>query len=303
METHTINRLLAGLTVLMLLGGCTNGENRDGWYNGSLETDPVRITAPAAGKLLAVIVDEGDFLKKGQLVAVIDTAQLVLKRDQINLQMNSVAGNRRLFEARKQETQARLDRTNDLLKRTRVLANAGSATQQKVLELETEARVLEAKIQHINEQMNLLEPRLSQLENSLEQIVLQLEDAVLIAPASGLVLTRYKQTGEWVAPGLPIVEMANLGIMTAKVFVEETHLTQVKVGESLPVRIDGIDETLTGTVKRIASRAEFTPKFIQTGESRTSLVYAVDIGVADTKHRLKIGMPVDVRLFDSAVTE
>ncbi|MCI0693729.1 HlyD family efflux transporter periplasmic adaptor subunit [candidate division KSB1 bacterium] len=84
--------------------------------------------------------------------------------------------------------------------------------------------------------------------------------------------------------------------MWTKVYVSETYLPQIKIGQPAQVKIDGTDQTLEGTVAWISAKAEFTPKNILTEESRTALVYAVKINIENPTRVLKHGMPVSIVL-------
>ncbi|PLX31038.1 MAG: secretion protein HlyD, partial [Ignavibacteria bacterium] len=124
----------------------------------------------------------------------------------------------------------------------------------------------------------------------------QLRDAEIVSPLDGRVLVRYTDAGELLAPGSPVCEIADLSDMWTKIYISETQLHMVKLGQHVKVRIDGSDDVLAGTVSWISSTAEFTPKTILTEETRTSLVYPVKVRVPNNDQLLKIGMPVTVTL-------
>jgi HlyD family secretion protein len=117
-----------------------------------------------------------------------------------------------------------------------------------------------------------------------------------INPVAGLVLEKYKQAGEVVAPGQPLYKIANIDQLTLRAYISGDQLSSVKVGDEVTVRFDGhggIAET-SGTVSWIATQAEFTPKIIQTREERVNLVYAMKV-LVENDGRLKIGMPGEVK--------
>ncbi|MGH7600578.1 MAG: HlyD family secretion protein, partial [bacterium] len=134
------------------------------------------------------------------------------------------------------------------------------------------------------------------LEAQAKLLRRQIEDALVKAPVSGTITTRYYDAGETIPPNAPMVEIVDLSKMWAKVYVSETYLPSIKIGQPAQIKIDGSGQTLNGDVAWISAKAEFTPKNILTQESRTSLVYAVKITVNNPERILKHGMPVVIML-------
>src|SRR5690606_28030076 len=116
-------------------------------------------------------------------------------------------------------------------------------------------------------------------------------------PIAGTVLYRSVEPGEFAAPGAPLVTVADLEHLTLTVYVPEDRYGQILLGESYPVTVDSYpSEIFTGTVSHIADRAEFTPRNVQTTDSRKTTVFAVKLDLAQNGGKLKPGMPADVNL-------
>jgi HlyD family secretion protein len=115
----------------------------------------------------------------------------------------------------------------------------------------------------------------------------------LAAPVGGIILERTIHAGELAAPGAPLLTLANLDEVTLTVYVPEAELGQVSLGQTVEVTVDAYEDAFTGQVSHIASRAEFTPKNVQTQEERVHMVFAVKIRLDNADHRLKPGMPAD----------
>lgn len=116
-------------------------------------------------------------------------------------------------------------------------------------------------------------------------------------PIAGTVLYRSVEPGEFAAPGAPLVTVADLEHLTLTVYVPEDRYGQILLGESYPVTVDSFpSEIFTGTVSHIADRAEFTPRNVQTTDSRKTTVFAVKLDLAQNGGKLKPGMPADVNL-------
>jgi HlyD family secretion protein len=124
-----------------------------------------------------------------------------------------------------------------------------------------------------------------------------LSDAVVKSPLDGVVLLKIREAGEMTMAGQPIVRLGDLDRKWLRVYVAETQISRVKLGQDAEVMVDAEPRrTFPGTVTEISQEAEFTPKNVQTREQRTKLVYGVNIEMADPDNELKPGMPADARI-------
>jgi HlyD family secretion protein len=139
--------------------------------------------------------------------------------------------------------------------------------------------------------------RVETAQGALAAAEKRLRDAVVKAPLSGTALLKIREPGETVSPGQPIVRLANLGDMWLRVYVPETDMHRVKLGQAAEVMIDGAPgKAYKGRVTEIAQEAEFTPKNVQTREQRVKLVFGVKVSVENPERELKPGMPADARI-------
>ena len=131
------------------------------------------------------------------------------------------------------------------------------------------------------------------------KLIIKFKKCKIINSVNGTVLTKYAEPKEITSFGKPLYKIADLSTMQLRVYVSETQLSEIKIGQEVTVKIDaGKDmKSLKGTISWIASEAEFTPKIIQTKEERVALVYAVKLDVINDGS-LKIGMPAEM-WFDS----
>ena len=138
---------------------------------------------------------------------------------------------------------------------------------------------------------------IGQAEANLTLIDTQMAKLTISAPMDGVVLTRNVEPGEFIQPGAVALTMANLNELTITVYVPETRLNEIKLGQQASVTIDvasGESPVFPAEVVHIADEAEFTPRNVQTVEGRSATVYAVKLKVTDSEGKLKIGMPADV---------
>ncbi len=138
---------------------------------------------------------------------------------------------------------------------------------------------------------------LAQAQATVEAAKAALDKYRVEAPVDGLVDDTHVRVGEVVRPGSSVVTMVDFTDTYVTVYVPEPELPRVKLGQTAQVFIDGRPgQPFVGRVRRIASQAEFTPKYVQTVEERTRTVFAVEIALENREGILKPGMPVDAKI-------
>jgi HlyD family secretion protein len=141
--------------------------------------------------------------------------------------------------------------------------------------------------------------KLQQAEAALESARIRLGYATIYAPLSGTVLSKNIEPGEYVAPGTPVVTMANLEQVWLRAYIDERDIGsgRVKWGQKVEVTTDTYpDKVYPGHIRFISSESEFTPKSVQTQKERVRLVYRIRIAIDNPEKELKPGMPADVRI-------
>lgn len=119
------------------------------------------------------------------------------------------------------------------------------------------------------------------------------------SPLDGVVLYRSVEPGEVAAAGAPLVTVADLGDLSLTVYVPEDRYGRIVLGETYPVTVDSFPgEVFTGTVRHISDKAEFTPRNVQTTDSRKTTVFAIRLDLPAESGKLKPGMPADVQFPD-----
>ena len=136
--------------------------------------------------------------------------------------------------------------------------------------------------------------QLDQATAGLQLAQLQLSYCTVSAPATGVVLTKALDAGETAAPGKTLATIGRLDELTVTVYVPESQIGRVKVGQKAKLTTDSSTSTFACTVAAVASEAEFTPAQVETKDQRVKLVYAVKLSLADSSGTLKPGMPADV---------
>jgi HlyD family secretion protein len=139
--------------------------------------------------------------------------------------------------------------------------------------------------------------RVAQAKAALEAAETRLDYTTVVSPLTGLVLSKNIEPGEYVAPGTPVVTVADLEHIWLRAYISETDLGRVKVGQKVRVSTDTYrGRVYEGHISFIASQAEFTPKNVQTEKERVKLVYRVKVDVKNPSMELKPGMPADAEI-------
>jgi HlyD family secretion protein len=297
MPSHRVDgrARVAAAAVLLMVAACRHAEEPDAY--GNFEATETVVSAETPGALLWFTPMEGQQVAPGNLLGVIDTAQLALERAQASAQ--SAAVRSRVSESGRQVEVLAVQRdfARRAYERTRRLFNEHAATAQQLDQTEGEYRTLGQQIAAARVQQQSAAGDARASDARVAQLTEHISRSRVLAPLPGTVLATYARKGEYVQPGQPLFRIANLDSMTLRAYVTEPQLTQLKIGQRVQVSVDraGSDRlVLPGTVTWIASKAEFTPTPVQTRDERADLVYAVKIWVVNRSGALKIGMPADV---------
>lgn len=281
---------------LLTLFSCTEQNDRADGY-GNFEATETTISAESNGKLMAFNVEEGQQLTQGSFIGYIDTIPLALKREQLAVSKELIASKSRGVLSQINVLNAQLEAAEVNKVRVENLIKENAGTQKQLDDINGEMAVIRQQIKSIEIQNAPVMTELKSIDVQIKQINDQIEKSKIINPIDGTVLVKYAEPNEVTAFGKPLYKIANISILELRVYVSETQLSSIKIGQEVEVKIDTNEamESLTGTITWVASEAEFTPKIIQTKEERVALVYAVKVKVKNDG-RLKIGMPAEMNL-------
>lgn len=290
-------RHILGLSIIFFsLVSCGNSNGKADGY-GNFEATEITISAENNGKLMQFNVDEGDVLKKEQLVGYIDTIPLSLKKDQLIVSKDVITSKSKGVLSQISVLNAKLKTAKTNKTRVENLIKDNAATQKQLDDVNGEIDVIKNQIRSVEIQNAPVVNELKNIDVQLQQLDNQIQKSKIVNPVNGTVLTKYAEPNEVTAFGKPLYKIADLSTMQLRVYVSETQLPNLKIGQNVTVKIDDQDgmKSYDGTISWIASEAEFTPKIIQTKEERVALVYAVKIDVKNDGS-LKIGMPAEMWL-------
>ncbi len=318
-------RFLSGhfaICFLTLLVCCKGEEDKNRISaSGTIEAVEVTISSKLSGQVEKVNVREGDNIKAGEMLAVIDSSSLGIQLEQAEAgtelaeaQLELVLKGARAEDIRQAEealkqAEANLAVAEQDWQRLRTLAERESATQKQ--RDDAEARYKVAFAQHETakqalekarklarpEEIRAARARLNQASAARDLIKKSIADSTILSPISGIVTHKIVEAGEFVVPGSPILTVADLANVHLEIYVPEKELGRIRLGQSAEVKIDSFpDGVFTGKVIFISPEAEFTPKNVQTKEERVKLVFRVKIEIPNPEYILKPGMPADAVL-------
>ncbi|GAB3315484.1 HlyD family efflux transporter periplasmic adaptor subunit [Larkinella ripae] len=283
---------------------------------GNFEAVETIVSAEATGALQTLAIEEGQTLKAGQTVGQIDPLQLQLRKFQLLASQRAVSSRSPNVQAQLSPYEQQLAVQEQQLKtlqrektRTQNLIAAGAAPTKQLDDLVAQIDVTERQMALIRQQRAAQQSALSTqrsgtlseeapLQEQIRQIDDQIKKATIVNPAAGTVTIKFAEPGEVVSYGKPLYKVADLGQITLRAYISGDQLVRVKTGQPVKVLVDapnGQFREYAGTVSWVSSKAEFTPKVIQTKDERVNLVYALKIKVKNDGG-LKIGMPGEVRL-------
>ncbi len=236
---------------------------------GNVDVRQVDLGFRVSGRVNEIYFEEGDLVKPGTLLGVLDKQPYL---DQI-----------RQAHANLESIKASLTNADILLKRRHELISDGSVAQEDLDNAQANKFVLEAN--------------LASAEANLAIAMTNLEFTEVFAPTKGTILTRIREPGTVVNPGDPIYTLSIVSPVWVRAFVPEIHLGDIYPGMPAEIHTDTPHGPVyTGKVGFISPVAEFTPKTVETTQLRTDLVYRLRIYADNPDEGLRQGMPVTINL-------
>ena len=316
-----MKRIIVILLVSLFLYNC-NGNNKNVINeSGTIEATEVVISSQVAGKVLNILEDEGAKVNAGDTILVIDKESLELQhkqavavRDMAKAQYDLlVKGARKEDIAQAEEglkqaeanfnlAKINKERMENLFKGQAITKNQydDAATRFEVAQAQYKsAKENYAKIKNISrpEEISQAKANFEKADAAVGLIEKGLRDCSVTSPINGFVVKKFVEAGETVSMMSSLVKVSDLSSVKLSIYISETDLGKVKLGQKVEVTVDAFPNKIyDGVVEFISPEAEFTPKNIQTKDERTKLVFEVKIRIPNPKFELKAGMPADASI-------
>lgn len=302
------------------------------FYSGTIETTQAKLSFQAPGRVLQVYVQEGQTVKKGQVIAELDRAEYASRCEQARANLDRAQKAKQqtetAFEISKKTLPAEVARAQAAVKSARVSLTDAEKNYRRYEDLFSKSVVTEQEYDTLKLRYDVALARLAESESvlalargnlsridaarddiataaaqvdvaraALSQTAIQLEYTSLRSPVDGVVTSRNIEPGETVNIGREVITIADLNRVDLKIYVDETTIGRVRPGQKADVMVDTFPgKTYPGVVSFVSPEGEFTPKIIQTQKERVKLVYLVKVSIPNPNHELKAGMPADARL-------
>jgi HlyD family secretion protein len=289
--------------------------------SGNIEAHESLVSFKVQGRILDLLVEEGQSVERGTLLARLENADYrqKVRIDEANVHVRqsslalTLAGTRE--QERKASQQTMLDAQADLQQkkldydRAQHLFSKDAISAQDRDLAETALKRAEAIFQAAQqrydqavegsrkEDIAIARANLGEANANLGLSRVNLDYTILYAPSAGVITVRQAEVGEVVSPGTPVVTLADLDHIWLRAYIAETDLGRIRWGQDTTVTTDTYPgKQYHGRVSFIASTAEFTPKSVQTYKERVTLVYRIKIDIENPNYELKPGMPADAHL-------
>ncbi|MCU7697466.1 HlyD family efflux transporter periplasmic adaptor subunit [Acinetobacter sp. AYS6] len=326
-------KVIAGVLVIMAVGligfwawNYNNKKQSDSFLTlyGNVDIRQVSLAFEQSGRIQKLLVQEGDKVQTGQLLATLNSDALQIQAKQAQAQLKAQketiikqevgARPEEITQARAQlaSAQAELDKTDKNLQRLQVLVSStdGRAISQQELDYaKSNQQSAQAAVRERQASLELLikgtrqedrEATKAQYEvtqANLDLINYNLTQTELKSPVNAVVRARLQEVGDMTTAQKAVYTLALTDPKWIRVYVNEQDLSSIKLGGTAQVIRDSYPhQPINGKIGYISSVAEFTPKTVQTEEIRTTLVYEVRVYVNDPNDRLKMGQPVTVKI-------
>ena len=289
--------------------------------SGIIETTDVTISSRAAGNIVAMKVREGDNVRAGDTLFVVDDTDLRLQKAQLlagvdiaKYQYDLVRNGARaedIAQAEEGMRQAKisLDNSDDDVRRYRELLDVGSISEKDYRNIETRrdvarrqynaARLAYEKLRNGSRTEDLSAARAREEQAVAQAAIIdkKIADCVVLSPVDGVITRKGVEEGEFVNTGTGVLTVTDDDLVKLKIYVAEDELGKVKLGAPAELKIDTYDDRrYTGKVTYISPTAEFTPKNVQTRDDRVKLVFEVHIEAPNRNGDLKAGITAEARV-------
>ena len=265
--------------------------------NGRLETIQVDITAKYGGRVMDIDVQEGDMVKKGQLLATLDTKELDAQLKVALAGVEQAKQNKNYAQAivSQRESELKLREKNFL--RTKSLYDGNSIALINLEQDETALQTAKAALSAAKAQVTNFEASINAAQAQVETIEVKIEECKLYAPVSGRVLYRLVEEGEMIASGGKALRVLDLLNTYMTIFLPTSQAGLVDIGSEARIILDAIPNVaIPSKISFVSPQAQFTPKEIETESEREKLMFRVKVKIDATllkehMEKIKTGLP------------
>ncbi len=298
------------LAVVLVVGALGAG----GWYawqhyqdeglaegfgsgNGRIEATEVDVATRLAERLAEILVDEGDMVSAGQVVAHMDTSELLAQLRQAQAELRREQEGVRYAKAIIKQRKSELEYARNTFSRSKQLSSKGNISIDQLDQDRTLLATAEAALQAANIQAVEAEASIEAAKAAVDRIQSNIDDSVLSSPIDGRVLYRLAEPGEVLAAGGRVVTVLDLTDVYMSIFLPTAQAGRITVGGEARIILDAIpDYVIPAQVSFVDPQAQFTPREVETRTEREKLMFRVKVKIdpsllSDYIERVKTGIP------------
>ncbi len=305
-----------GLVVLVVLAGIA----AFGWWmyerargdgipegiivaSGRVEARETRVAAAAGGRVLQVLVEEGDVVQEGDVLVELDRRSVEAGIAAAEAAYAAARANVTATQGRIAALESQADLARTEAERSRRLLARDAVSRQTVDLAESTRAQLENEMEAARAGLDLARRQADAARAEIRAIEVRLSEATVHSPVSGVVQSKLLRQGEMAAPGMTLLRLLERDEVTLRVYLPIASAQRVRPGMEARAYVEGIEGThVPGAVERLSEEAEFTPRDVHMPDDRTTLVIAASLRFPNLDGLLKNGFPADVFIrWDPAV--
>ncbi len=278
------DRICYNLIILLFTFiSCGGSQEKFLKLSGTVEITEVNIASEIPGRIEKINVDEGERVRKGDVL-------IIIEKDKYKLQLAQAEGQMQSLEKNLEALQLNYSNINKNYERVKKLKEDSAIDEAQFDLVKTQRDALLKQIEATRSQ-------LSSLRAAYELARNQLEDTEISSPIDGVVLHKLVEMGEVVGAGVPLLTVGDIARPWVRTYIPEKYIGRVKLGSSASIYSDSFPgKEFHGRIIYISQKEEFTPKNLVTEEERTKMVYGIKISIENQGEELKPGQYVDVRI-------
>ncbi|MDI4655083.1 HlyD family secretion protein [Xanthobacter autotrophicus] len=249
--------------------------------NGRIEATQVDVATKAAGRVLDVLAEEGDFVQQGQVVAHMDVAETAAALRTAEAQATQAHQYRDTATHVVEQRKGELDLAAKELERQQTLVAKGFATEQKVDQYRTTRLTAQAALAAAQSSLAASESAIRAAEAEVERLTRMVADGTLTAPKSGRVIYRLAEPGEVLGAGGKVLTFIDLSDVYMTIFLPASDAGAITLGAEARLLLEPLpDRAVPAAVSFVSARAQFTPKQVETQRERDRMMFRVKLRVA-----------------------
>ena len=286
------------LVILVLLLALVGAGGAGAWYfasrsrtlppgfasgNGRIEATQVDVATKAAGRVLDVRAEEGDFVQAGQIVAQMDVEETAAALRTADAQAAQARQSRDTATHVVEQRKGELDLAAKELERQETLVAKGFATEQKVDQYRTTKLTAAAALAAAQSSLAASESAIRAAEAEVDRLKRMVADGTLVAPKSGRVIYRLAEPGEVLAAGGKVLTLIDLSDVYMTIFLPASQAGTLALGAEARLLLEPLpDRAVPASVSFVSARGQFTPKQVETQSERDRMMFRVKLRIART---------------------